>query len=462
MPHALNSAETSHRALVNRDRVRALCTEMLERERRPREQLLAYQRARLREIVQHAAANSPFYREVLPDVRHGDIDLQQLPVLTKTMLVSDFDRIVTDRQLRLADVEQHLASDQAGEPLYGEYRIVATGGTTGQRGIVVYDQNAWEISVANVQRVLGISGLAPENRVLGIGAPTSLHLTNRLFAELRPGRADAPRLAVTMPIAAVVGSLNAYRPDAVITYPTFIRRLAEEQHAGRLQISPHRFCSVAEPLTSDVRELARKTWGASVLNSYGSTEAGVIGQECPCGRGVHVVEDLLILEVVDRDNRPVPTGVAGEKVLVTNLFNRALPLIRYEVSDLVTVADGPCPCGRPYVRLVSIVGRREDILSLPAHNGARVDVHAVQLEDPLLRIHGVRQFQLTPRNDRLLVRLTLREPAAAEQVLRSARQAIEAELDQAGAAVEEVSIEVVDRIALTGTGAKQKLVSVSD
>jgi putative adenylate-forming enzyme len=462
MTHALRSAESSHRVLANRQQVDAWRTGMLERERWPREQLLAYQQSSLSEIVQYAAANSPYYGEILGDVRDGEIDLQQLPVLTKTTLMGEFDRIVTDRRLRLADVERHLASDQAGEPMYGEYRIVATGGTTGQRGVVVYSQDAWEISVANVQRVLGTMGLTPETRVLGIGAPTPLHVTNRLFAELRSGRTDTPRLAVTMPLTEVVEALNAYQPEAVITYPTYIRRLAEEQSAGRLRISPRKFASVAEPLTPDVRELARQTWGAAVLNSYGSTEAGVIAQECPWATGLHVVEDLLLLEVVDRSNRPVPTGVAGEKVLVTNLFNRTLPLIRYELSDLVTVADGPCPCGRPHLRLSSIEGRREDLLSLPARDGGRVSVHAVQLEGPLLRIPEVRQFQVSPRDDGLLVRLVLRERASLEEVLRSARQAIETELDRANAAVETLTIETVDQIAGAGTSAKQKLVGASD
>jgi phenylacetate-coenzyme A ligase PaaK-like adenylate-forming protein len=305
-------------------------------------------------------------------------------------------------------------------------------------------------------------GIAPESRVLGIGAPTPLHLSNQLFTELRPGRTDAPRLAVTMPVAEVVGSLNAYQPEAVITYPTYIRRLAEEQDAGRLQISPRLFCSVAESLTPDVRELAREIWKASVLDSYSATEAGPMAQECPWTTGLHVVEDLLVLEVVDRNNRPVPAGVTGEKVLVTNLFNRTLPLIRYELSDLVALADGPCPCGRSQLRLASIEGRREDILSLPGRHGGRIGMHAVQLRGPLLRIPEVRQFQVSQRNGGLLVRLVLRAPAAVEEVLRSARQAIETELDRADAAVEMLTIETADQIARAGTGAKEKLVSVPD
>ena len=442
-------------------RVEALAAEMLARERWPRERLLSFQRRRLRAIVQHAVAHSPYYRQVIGNVSSGDISLQELPILTKTTLMAEFDRIVTDRRLRLADAERHLAGDRAGEPLFDEYRIVASGGTTGVRGVVVYDQPAWEVAVASILRLLNVQGVSADTRVLGIGSPSPLHMTNRLFAELRAGRADAPRLSVTTPVREVVEALNAYKPEALITYPSFVRRLAEEQQAGRLRIAPRQFCTAAETLTQDVRDLARETWGAAVLNAYGATEANLIGIECPWAAGLHVPEDLLVLEVVDENDRPVPSGVAGHKLLVTNLFNRTLPFIRYELSDLVTVAEGPCPCGRPHLRLASVQGRREDVLSLPARQGGRVSVHAIELQIPLNRMPEVRQFQVSPRPAGLLVRVVLRDTASTAEVLRFARRALAAELDRVGAAVEELTIEAVDEIGRTGTGAKEKLVSAA-
>ena len=442
-----------------RERIQALTDQMLARERWPRARLLKYQRTRLREIVQHAVANSPYYRQVIGDVGNGDIDLQRLPVLTKTTLMAEFDRIVTDRRLRLAEAEQHLAGERADEPLFGEYRVVASGGTTGQRGVVVYDQPAWDVAVASLLRMLTVQGISAETRVVGIGAPTPLHMTNRLFAELRARRADAPRLAVTTPLPEVVDALNAYQPEVVITYPSFIRRLAEEQAAGRLRIAPRQFSSAAETLTQDVLYLARETWGAPVLNVYGATEANLIGMECPWTTGLHVNEDLLVLEVVDENDRPVPHGVLGRKVLVTTLFNRTLPFIRYELSDLVTITEGACPCGRPHLRLTSIQGRREDVLSLQARNGGRVSVHALQLRAPLLRMPAIRQYQLCPRHGGLLVRLVLRDAAAARQVLPVARRAIEVELVRVGAAVEALTVEAVDEIRRAGSGAKEQLIS---
>ena len=176
-------------------------------------------------------------------------------------------------------------------------------------------------------------------------------------------------------------------------------------------------------MTQDVRDLAQETWGAAVLNAYGATEANLIGIECQWTTGLHVLEDLLVLEVVDENDQPVPPGVAGHKLLVTTLFNRTLPFIRYELSDLVTVASGHCRCGRTHLRLASVQGRREDVLSLPA--------------------------------------LVLRDAATSGEVLRSARRVIAAELDHIGAAVEALTVKVVGEIGRAGTGAKEKLVSMA-
>jgi putative adenylate-forming enzyme len=442
-------------------RLHALTAQMIDRECWPRARLLDYQRQRLRETLRHAAAKSPYYRDVIGDAANRDLELEQLPVLTKTTLMAEFDRIVTDPRLRLADAERHLAGEQAGEALFGEYHVVTSGGTTGERGVVVYDRPAWEIAVASVLRVNRMQGMTADTRVLGIGSPSALHMTKRLFAELRAGRADVPRLAVTMPVPEIVTALNSYQPEMLITYPSFICRLAEEQMAGRLRIAPRQFASAAETLTQGVRDLARATWGAAVLNVYAATETNVIGAECLCAAGLHVPEDLVVVEVVDDEGQPVPPGVAGDKLLVTTLFNRTLPLIRYELSDHVTVADGPCPCGRPQLRLASVQGRREDVVSLPARAGGRVSVHALQLQAPLHRIPEIRQFQVSPRPGGLLVRLVLREAAVAGEVLQAARRAIEAELDQAGAAVLTLTVEAVAEIGRSGTGAKAKLVSTA-
>ena len=425
-----------------------------------RDQLLEQQRRRLDATLRHAVEVSPYYKDVLGRLVDAGAPLEELPILTKSTLMEHWDRIVTDPRLRLQDVEAHLAGDRPGSLLLDEYRVCATSGTTGERAVVVYDRAGWHQVVANILRFVAMIGASPDSRVIGVGAPTPLHLTNRAFAELRAGRAGAPRLSVITPLPEVVGALNAYQPEVVVTYPSIIRRLAEEQDAGRLRIRPKKLSSTAEVLSPEVRARARRAWGADVLDSYGCTEGGALGTECPAVAGIHVAEDVLVFEAIDEHGRAVPPGTPSAGVLLTSLFNGVLPLIRYEVSDVVTMADGSCPCGRPFARVVSIVGRREEYLSLRATRGGEVRVHAGRLRAPLDGVPGLRQFQIVPAFDRVRLVVSARDEARPEDVVAAAAATVRTALRNVGADVY-VTTDVVGEIDRVGTGAKERLVGAA-
>ena len=268
-----------------------------------RDRLLEQQRRRIGATIRHAVEASAYYRDVLGRSVDPGASLQELPILTKSTLMGQWDRIVTDPRLRLQDVEAHLAGERPGTLLLGEYRVCATSGTTGERAVIVYDRAGWHQVVANILRFVAMAGVLPDSRLVGVGAPTPLHLTNRAAAELRAGRSDAPRLSVLTPLPEVVAALNAYQPELVMTYPSFIRRLVEEQEAGSLRIHPQKLYPTAEVLTPEVRAMARRAWGADILDSYGCTEGGLLGTECPEIAGIHVAEDLLVFEAGRRTRK---------------------------------------------------------------------------------------------------------------------------------------------------------------
>ena len=110
---------------------------------------------------------------------------------------------------------------------------------------------------------------------------------------------------------------------------------------------------------------------------YAATEAGGIAAECSHHVGMHLMDDLVIAEVVDEDYRAVPDGQPGARLLVTVLFSRTLPLIRYELTDRVRLSSERCPCGRPFRLVAAIEGRTDDVLTLPALGGGTVRVHPV-------------------------------------------------------------------------------------
>jgi phenylacetate-coenzyme A ligase PaaK-like adenylate-forming protein len=436
-----------------------LAGELFARRSWSRERLLSHQRRALRALVAHAATESPYYRETLGSLANEDeVSLEDLPALPKSVLMDEWDRVVTDPRLRLADVEEYLTRDGLPEPFLGEYHVFTTGGSTGLRGVFVNSRDDFTLTMAGMLRPIIEFGISPEMRLLSIGSPSPFHLSNQVFAALRAGRTGSPPLDVTMPLERLVAAANAYRPDVIVTYPSILRLLAEEQLGGRLAIEPTAAGTGSEALSDEVRERARKAWGIEVFDVYVSTEGGMMAGECPerCGR--HVWEDVIILEPVDEHNRPVPAGTPSHRVLLTNLWCRTQPLIRYELADSVTFAEGPNPTGRPYERIERIEGRSDDILRLPALAGGDVSVHPFHLRAPFGHLPEVRQYQIQRSEDALRVRIVV-DVGAGRDVPARVETALIASIEAAGAVPPRVEVEPVDEIARTGAGAKLTLVA---
>lgn len=439
-----------------------LALELSEHDRWSRAELAEHQRAALRAIVRHAVSRSPYYREALgPAALRGDVSLDELPTLPKATLMQEWDRVVTDPRLRLRDVERHIADGEPGAPFLGEYRITVTGGSTGRRGVFVASRDEFELAMAGMFRALVLARFGPEMRLAGVGSPDPLHLSNQVFAEFHRERSASPRVDVSTPLEQVVARLNAYRPAVILTYPTILGLLAQEQLDGRLRIELEGAATSSEALGDDVRERAAAAWpGLRLHDVYASTEGGMMATECDGRCGLHVWEDCVILEVVDERNRPVPPGVPGHRVLLTSLWNRTQPLIRYELEDSVTMAVGENPTGRPFARIARVGGRTADILRFPARAGGTVAVHPVRLRDVFVGRSTVVQYQLRHDAERLRVSVVLTSSASRETP-DEVRLALAEALAAAGAAPVRIDVEPVREIARVGAGAKATFVAAS-
>ena len=445
------------------ERLRALAGEQLARDRWSRDQLLAWQGGRLRALLRHATAASPYYREVLgPDAAGGEVPLRELPTLPKATLMDNFDRIVTDPRLRRADLDAHLAGPDAARLFLGRYRAFATSGTTGLRGLFVSSAEEFASWVATCLRGMAVWGLTPATRMAGLGSPSPLHISNQLYAALLAGRPDGvPPLTVTTPPPEMVAALNAYQPQAMTAYPSVAAQLAEEQLDGRLRIAPTVVGTSSEVLTAEMRRRIRDAWGVEPIDFYGTTEAAVPAASRQGQAGMDILEDLVVLEVVDRHDQPVPPGTPGHKVLLTNLVNHTQPLIRYELTDSVTLAEGPNPLGLPYARIAAVDGRSDDIITFPAAGGGEVAVHPLRLRAPFTALAEVRQYQIRHDHAGLHVRVVLRESAPADTPARVRATLVE-ELRAAGALpppVEVVPVPEIQRDA--GHAAKFKLIQTT-
>jgi phenylacetate-coenzyme A ligase PaaK-like adenylate-forming protein len=421
--------------------------ELLARDAWPRERVLAHQQARLRALLEHAVTSSPYYRRTLgPNA--PDAPLGELPTLSKATVMERFDEIVCDPRLRLADVKAHMATEATAlQPFLGEYRIASTSGSTGMRGVFVHTLREFALWATASLRAFSRAGAWPGARLLAIGAPSPLAITRQLFADLQAARPDAPRLSATTPLPELVDALNAYQPEGLVGYPTVAGQLAGEQLAGRLRIRPRFGVYGAEPLTPHIRRRIRDAWDFEPASVYAATEALVLGSSTPQDACLELCEDLLVIEVVDEHDRPVPAGVPGAKVLVTNLVNYAQPLIRYQLSDVVTPADapdmdGPNPSGRPWRRIASIEGRCMDTLWLPGRHGGQTAVHPTAFGPAFASLPDVLQYQVIYDQHGLRARVVLAD-AAGTDVPERLRRALIAAVEAAGAVPPAVGVEQV-------------------
>jgi phenylacetate-coenzyme A ligase PaaK-like adenylate-forming protein len=414
---------------------------LLARDRWSREELETHRRRRLEELIRHPVSASPYYRETLgPNA--ADAPLEQLPTLSKATLMEQFDRIVTDPQLTLASVDAQIAGANPGALLLDDYHVFSTSGTTGRRGVFVQTRDEFAVWLAAGWRVLLRNGAEPGMRVAGIPAPTPLHITRKLFA----GLGGDVGVSVTTPMLELVGALNRIRPDVILTTAGLGGLLAEEQLQGRLGVEPAHVLVSGEVLTDDAKLRIHDAWGTVPREVYASTEALFLASASPCSAALLVADDLVVLEIVDEQNRPVPAGVPGQKVLLTNLVNRALPLVRYEISDVVTLAPGSGSDGRTYIERVD--GRSDDVFRLPARDGGETAVMPYRLRAPFARLADVLQYHVVYDGERIDVRVVVRSGAPAE-ILDRVADGVRSACDEAGAVAPPIGVESVSTIERT-------------
>ena len=393
------------------------------------EMLAARQHERLNELVKFARANSRFYAEKYRGLPDDITDVRLLPPVTKVELMEHFDDVVTDPSMRKADVMKYISDlGSIGKPFMGKYMVWTTSGTTGTPGIFLEDKN-WDavITAVNVLRMGGewytmdvIRGMmkaggnsasvfAGNGHFLGVTMLERQHSSNR-------SRGKRIRLVpVTLPIHEIVKQLNEFQPAMFAGYSSALGLLAQEQLEGRLNIHPSIVISSAEPLSDENRALIQQAFGVPPRNNYGCSEGGVMGYECTHGH-MHINADWIIFEPVDANHDPIPAGQLSDRTLITNLANRVMPIIRYELGDRVTLLPEKCGCGIT-LPLIKVEGRTDEILRFKSPDGGLIPILPLALWSVIKETPGVLRFQaIQTAPDILKVRLDAKHAEDSEAV----------------------------------------------
>jgi phenylacetate-coenzyme A ligase PaaK-like adenylate-forming protein len=421
---------------------------LLDRERWPQDRLERFRQERLQALTRHAAEHAPFWRARIP---RGRVELSQIEPTSKADLMDSFDEMVTDPRLRLEELLVHLGQIEGDALLLGEYRVMTSSGSSGRKAVFVYDRSGWQGIMAQFLRRsewTGAKPRLPRLRLATIGGTSPTHMSRRIAQTLDIGLHRLLALDVSSPIEELVTSLNEFRPNHLNGYPSVMAQLAEERLAGRLRIEPEAIFTNSEPLSATLRARLEEAFGVRAYNFYATTE-GLYGHDCPNG-SMHLFDDMCIVENVDEANRPVPPGEVGARLLVTNLFNRVQPLIRFEVSDLVALEPEPCTCGRSLARVRSLEGRAEEVLQV-----GDVTVHPMQFAlvtaDP-----DVREFQVVQERDALRLRVAFRNGSAGAPA--RLRERVSTRLDELGVSGCSVTVETVDALERSPGGKLQMIV----
>lgn len=382
--------------------------------------LRALQQKRLRQLLHYAWDHSPYYRESFEQagITAGDLDtapLSAFPTLDKTALLENFDRLVTVPDLKQAELRRfdaHNTTDR--RPFLGKYHLVHSSGSTGEPGYFVYNEAAWNTMLLGIIRgaLWGMSMpqilrlLAERPRILYIAATDGRYGGAMAVGDGVDGvGASQMYLDIKTPLSQWVAQVKQFRPNFIIGYPSAIKILAELAQRGEVSLSVLRVVSCGEPLGASLRRFLEDTFHAQVINFYGASESLALGVEGDPAQGLLLFDDLNIIE-------EGPDGL-----YLTCLYNLVQPLIRYRLSDHITIEEPSGPW--PFSRAVGLLGRNEDVLWFEDEGGRREFLHPLAIEG--FCIPGLLDYQFRQTGKGSFEILAETVPAAD-------REAIEGEL----------------------------------
>jgi len=405
-------------------------------------QLKQIQFKRLKAILKHAYNYVPYYHKlfVVSRIKPDDIknleDVRKIPITSKQNVQKNFVDMIA-RGVDPSKLPTSITSGSTGVPLklirdYSHIQGVAA----------VTNYNLFERGVRLSDNFVTVWGRGAE----------SIQWSKK-YVRLWGG---ISRTVVPLfPPAKLINVLRFIKPDVLDTFPSVLSTLANYGVSG---IHPRIIFTGGEIVTQECREIVRKTFGLEPFETYGSVEFGDLAFECSKHFGLHIITDSVFIEFVDENEEYVSPGEQGE-IIVTGLWNYAMPLIRYKIGDLGVPIDEKCPCGRSWPILKSIQGRNNDFLMLP--NGNRISWlyllrNILYNEGFKKNLFCISQYQLIQeRYDRIVFKF-VKGAQFDPMILEGIKHKLENEFVKHGARLE-VVLEEVEEIPPVGRTGKRRL-----
>lgn len=315
----------------------------------PNDELIRRQNKRLEEIVRFAYENVPFYREA-----YRKCDLERHPIRRK----KDLERLPMIRKQNIQERPRDFLADGTDT---GQCIQMHTSGSTGRPLTIFYGEKDDDYSKVNNLRSFLEAGYRYGDVFVTISDPdwtrARYHPSSRIGLQKKLNLWHPHDVNMRLPPAQLMEEIRRIgRCDVLYGYPTNIFLLAKEiRNTGESTIRPRIVVTNGETLEEPMRRYINETFRTELFDFYTTEESKRIGWECNAHRGYHLDVESVALELV-KDGRQVAPGERGA-VLITNLFNFTMPLIRYWQGDVAIETAEPCRCGRGLPVLSSLEGR---------------------------------------------------------------------------------------------------------
>ena len=352
---------------------------------RKTEDLLKIQEKKLRAIVRHAYENVEFYHKkfdslgIKPDDVQSVKDLKKLPMVTKQEIQDGYPAEIVAKGFNIEKLKKYTTSGSTGMPL-----------------TVVLDGEADDFRAAVFGRPFFECGLGLRDKMMFIGDVR--HFPSNTTWYQKMGFLKRAYLSASVPVENNLTLITRHKPDAVYGYSSYILLLAHAvKKLGIREVMPDLVFGTAEIMTKETRDVVKSVFNTEIFDLYGCVETERLAWECREHVGYHMDIDSTVIEFV-KDGEEVAPGESGQIVL-TCLYNKAMPLIRYAVGDVGTPTEEKCPCGRGLPLMRNIVGRTDDLV-LGSDGRIIVPEHFANI---MRDIPGIGQFRVIQENENLII-----------------------------------------------------------
>lgn len=328
-----------------------------EIEKAPLEEIKAFQEEKLKALFEYLNTNSPYYRrlfrkhKISADAVRTLEDLIRIPTTSKEDLQNFNDDFLCVPKNRIVD-------------------FVTTSGTLGEPVTVALTDADLDRLAYNEAISFACAGITDED-VLQLTTTIDRRFMAGLAYFLGARKLGAGIIRVGAGIPALQwDTIQKFRPSYLIVVPSFLLKLIEYAEQRDIDVNTSGIkgaICIGEPLRHQdfsLNVLAKKiksAWNIELYSTYASTEMSTAFTECSEQQGGHQHPELIITEILDNEENPVPAGTEGELV-VTTLGVEAMPLLRFKTGDMVVAHTSPCKCGRNTLRLGPVLGRKKQMI----------------------------------------------------------------------------------------------------